>query len=227
MSTIKTQNLIDNVIEYFDGKDGAREKALKVAREISKGATVIIRKVHNRGDLDLAALFSELKVLEKKYKDLKTGLKAYPELYHSTMLENYIQELAEAIIMLELIKNDFKTTKLPDPNKLGLPYTTYFLGLGDVIGELRRCTVDALRKKELSEANKYLDAMEQLYEIIINLNYPDKVLPLRRKQDIARSLIEKTRSELVFAVSGDSVVENINDLKRDLNSYYKKIVRKN
>jgi translin len=69
--------------------------------------------------------------------------------------------------------------------------------------------------------------MEALYDIIIVLNYPDKVLPLRRKQDVARALIEKTRGELAFAVSEYSLVENISDLKSDLENYYKNVVRKN
>jgi len=129
--------------------------------------------------------------------------------------------------MLALIKNNLDVSKLPDPDKLGLPYITYLMGVGDVIGEFRRFCLDALRNQQLSEATRYLDTMEELYEIIINLNYPDKVLPLRRKQDIARALIEKTRSELVFAMSENNLVENISELKSDLKLYYKNVVRKN
>ena len=151
----------------------------------------------------------------------------YPEILHSTMVENYIQEYAEAIIMISMIQNNLNTTKLPDPDKLGIPYTTYLLGLSDVIGELRRSTLDALRQKELDNAIQYLEAMEKLYDFIIDLNYPDRVLPLRRKQDVARALIEKTRSELAFAVSEYSLVENISGLKSKLDLYYKKVVRKN
>ena len=68
--------------------------------------------------------------------------------------------------------------------------------------------------------------MEALYDFIIDLNYPDKVLPLRRKQDVARALIEKTRSELTIAISEFSLVENISELKSDLKTYYKKVVTK-
>jgi translin len=227
MTHIKIQDLLEKLTKYFNGKEQVREKTLKLSREISKNSTTIIRKIHKQSTSDLPELQNDLKTINKKYKDLKAYMSSYPEVYHSNMVENYIQEYAEAIIMLDLIKSNFKITKLPDPDKLGIPYTTYLLGLGDVIGEFRRCTLDALRRRELPSAIRYLEAMEQLYEVIIDLNYPDKVLPLRRKQDVARALIEKTRSELAFAVSEYGLVENITELKTDLDRYYKNVVRKN
>ena len=227
MNNIKLKDLNEKFTRYFNGKDGTREKALKLSRTISKRSSAIIRKLHSHSTSNLSELLHELQELKKEYKKLKAILSTYPELYHSNLVENNIQEYAEAIIMLTLIKNNLKITKLPDPDKLDMPYSTYLLGLSDVIGEFRRCTLEALLKKDISEARKYLETMEQLYEIIINLNYPDKVLPLRRKQDIARALIEKTRSELAFAMSEYDLVENISELKSGLNSYYKKIVRKN
>ena len=68
-----------------------------------------------------------------------------------------------------------------------------------------------------------MDSMEQLFDVIINLNYPDGVLPLRRKQDVARALIEKTRGELAFAVSEFSLKENISDLRIELKKHYEKV----
>ncbi|WP_455393015.1 hypothetical protein, partial [[Eubacterium] cellulosolvens] len=209
MSDINTQQLSNRLTKYFDGKEEVRENALKLAREIAKGSTSIIRKLHSHRQLDLKPLLEQLKPLNSKYKKLTTELKKYPELYYSNMVENYIQEYAEAIIMLNIIRNNLNTTKLPEPEKLGIPYTTYLQGLGDVIGEFRRCTLDALRKNELQDATRYLDAMEELYDFIIDLNYPDRVLPLRRKQDVARALIEKTRGELTFALSEYNLVGNI------------------
>ena len=226
MTTTKDQGLLEKFTRYYDGKDAARELALKLARELSKESSIIIRKLHNKNTNDLTQLLPELNALKSKYEALNSSMSAYPELLHSNMVENNVQEYAEAIIMLTLIKNKLEISKLPDPDKLDLPYTAYLLGLCDVIGEFRRCTLDALRNKDVQNAGKYLDTMEQLYELVINLNYPDRVLPLRRKQDVARALIEKTRSELVFAVSEYGLVENITDLKRDLKNYYKKNIRK-
>lgn len=223
---INTTELIEKFTGYFDGKDDAREQAIKLSREISRGSTVIIRKLHDQDKLDLQALASNLKTIEKKFKELKKILSGYPKLFHSNMIDNDLQEYAEATIILNLFKNNFKIKDLPNPDSMGIPYSAYLLGLSDVIGELRRCTLDAMLRKDLARANVYLDIMEKLYEIIIKLNYPNGVLPLRRKQDVARNLIEKTRSELAITVSEYSLGEHISSFKKDLKTYYKNIGRK-
>lgn len=227
MNNKKLNILNKKFIKYFDGVDAAREKALKQGREISKRSSAIVRQLHSQKTKNTANLFKDLEIIKNKFQNLKTELKNYPKLYYSNMLENFVQEYVEATIMLTLIKNKLKLTKLPDPDNLGVRYSTYLLGLSDVIGELRRCTLDAIRKQKLSEAGAFLDTMEHLYDFIIDLNYPDGVLPLRRKQDVARALIEKTRSELAFAVSEYSLKEDLSDLKFELKRHYGKVKRKN
>lgn len=227
MTPIKIDRLNKKFTKYYDAKEEAREQALKLAREISRDSTAIIRRVHSQGNENVPKLMAGLKEINKKYKDLKKLLVPQPELNYSNFVENYLQEYAEVSILLTLIQNNLNITKIPDPDELGLPYTTYILGLSDVIGEFRRCALDELRIKELGKANAYLDAMEELYDIIINLNYPNGVLPVRRKQDVARALIDKTRGELAFLASEFSLEDNISDLKSELSSYYKKVARKN
>jgi hypothetical protein len=41
--------------------------------------------------------------------------------------------------------------------------------------------------------------MDRIYEAIMNFDYPPALLPIRRKQDMVRGLIEKTRGELAVA----------------------------
>jgi translin len=227
MTGKKIKDLKQKFTDYYDKKESLREHGLKLAREISRDSTAIIRNLHTQGTNDITKLFRDLQPIQKKYQDLNAKLKTEPELYYSNFVENYLQEYAEATILLTLIKNNLDLTKLPDPDTLKLPYTTYLLGLADVIGELRRCALDAMLENDLALAKEYLRSMEKLYDIIINLNYTGGVLPLRRKQDVARSLIEKTRSELAVTASEYSLEKNIVDLKNELNSYYKKLVRKN
>ena len=226
MTNSKVQILTGKFVEYFDGLDAVRDEALRSSREISKKSSSIIRRLHSQKTQDLTDLLNELTDLGKKYKELKQRLKPYPELYFSNFIENNIQEYVEAMIMLTLMKNNLKLSTLPNPDTLAVKYSTYLLGLSDVIGELRRCTLDAIRTGELTQATSYMATMEELFEIIIDLNYTDGVLPLRRKQDVARALIEKTRSELAFAVSEYSLKENISGLQNELNKYYKKVIRK-
>lgn len=227
MSNKKIETMTNTFTKYFEKKDAARETALKLSREISRSSTNIIRKLHSTKSEDVSQLITDLNGVKNQFKELKSVLKPHPELYYSKMVSNYTQEYVEATIMLTLIKNDLKVSTIPSPDKLGTDFITYLLGLSDVIGEFRRCTLDAICAEDLRSATAYLAAMEQLFEIIITLNYPDGVLPLRHKQDVARALIEKTRGELAFAVSEHSLKENITGLKKELKHYNKKIVRKN
>jgi translin len=233
MTGSKLSQLNEKFTDHFDGVDSAREDAIKLGRDISKRSSAIVRKLHGRkgrkkNDIpNLDDLVTELDDIKVKYETLKKRLQKYPELFNSNMVENFIQEYVETTIMLNLLKNNLNTNKLPDPDKMGVRYSTYLLGLSDVIGELRRCTLNSIKSQCLSDAENYLETMEELFDVIINLNYPDGVLPLRRKQDVARSLIEKTRGELAFAVSEYSLKENITELRDELSRYYKNVGRKN
>jgi translin len=46
-----------------------------------------------------------------------------------------------------------------------------------------------------------LEMMEEMFLILMKFDYPDAIVSIRRKQDIARSILEKTRGEVAVAVS--------------------------
>jgi translin len=82
---------------------------------------------------------------------------------------------------------------------IGVPPEAYVLGLGDVMGELRRLVLTELKNGNIDGAEKYLQSMETSFEVLMGFNYPDSMLPVRRKQDVARGLIERTRGEVTMA----------------------------
>ena len=41
--------------------------------------------------------------------------------------------------------------------------------------------------------------MEHIYDVIIRFDYPSGLLPIKKKQDMVRGMIEKTRGELAVA----------------------------
>ena len=170
MTDSKLSQLNEKFTNHFDGVDSAREDAIKLGRDISKRSSAIVRKLHGRsrkgrkqnGKPDLDDLIAELDDIKVKYKTLKKRLQKYPELFNSNMVENFIQEYVETTVMLNLLKNNLNTNKLPDPDRLGVRYSTYLLGLSDVIGELRRCTLNSIKNQCLSDAENYLETMEEL-----------------------------------------------------------------
>ncbi len=74
-------------------------------------------------------------------------------------------------------------------------------GVGDATGELRRHILDLIRKKRPEEGEKYLDIMDEYYTQMMSFDYPDAIMHgLRKKTDVARSLIERTRGDLTNAL---------------------------
>ena len=105
---------------------------------------------------------------------------------------------------------------LPTPKELDATDTSYLLGMGDAIGELRRFTLECLRDEDVENASSYLKKMERLYEALLRFKYPNALVSIRRKQDIARSLIEKTRGELTVAVRGRALEKKIEELEKKI-----------
>jgi translin len=66
---------------------------------------------------------------------------------------------------------------------------------------MRRHTLDQMRHGRLDRAETLLDAMDDIYHLLVTLDYPDALTGgLRRTTDAARGIIEKTRGELTVAL---------------------------
>ena len=105
---------------------------------------------------------------------------------------------------------------LPTPEELGVTTSSYLLGLADAIGELRRFSLDALREGRMEDAIRYLEMMEEMFRVLMRFDYPDALVAVRRKQDIARSLLEKTRGEVAVGVSTKALSDKIGRLYEKL-----------
>jgi translin len=88
--------------------------------------------------------------------------------------------------------------------------------MADTIGELRRFSLESLRRGDTPAAEKYLDIMEELFLVIMRFDYPDAIISIRRKQDIARSVLEKTRGDVSMAVSSERLQLRLTDLEKRL-----------
>jgi translin len=176
----------------LDEKDQIREIALKSSRAIIRLAGGALKGVHR--DEDVGAHLSELK---DEVSRLSSLLAEHPDLAHSGYVESAFQEFAEVCITMNIIKED----DVPLPEEVGVGSVPYLLALGDTVGELRRLSLEALRRGDTVKANHFLDRMEDLYHALIRFNYPDAVVAIRHKQDVARSLLEKTRGDVAVASS--------------------------
>jgi translin len=185
-------NIVNKIEKNIDDKDKVRESALKSSRDIIIGCRKAIQQIH-QGLMKEAN--NNIKKSSVKLSKLYELTKTYPDLYHAGFVENAAQELVEANCLYNIMSGK----DLPDPDKIQTTYSSYLLGLCDLVGELRRKTLDSIRNGDSKKADSYLDMMEEIYDVIIRFDYPSGLIPIKKKQDMVRGLIEKTRGELAVA----------------------------
>ena len=184
--------IVNKIEKSIDGKDKIREQALRSSREIIIRCRKAIQCIHQ--DLMKDAK-SSIKKASDKLQDLYSLTGDYPELYHAGFVENAAQELVEA----QCLYNIMKGKNLPDPDEIQTTYSSYLMGLCDLVGELRRKALDSIRSGDAKNADECLNMMEEIYDVIIRFDYPSGLIPIKKKQDMVRGLIEKTRGELAVA----------------------------
>jgi len=205
------ENIISKIREVLDEKDQVRENALKITRETVRLSAEAIRAIH-RGELENAK--NMIKDVKEKLEDLATELRGHPDIYFSGYVYSAYQEYVEAAVLLSILDG----SKIPSPEDLNVPYVPYLLGLGDVVGELRRQILDAIRKDQLDQGEFFLGIIEEIYEALSTLGYPNAIVPgLRHKCDVARNILEKTRGDLTNAIHRNRLLKGIQSLMEKLN----------
>jgi translin len=100
--------------------------------------------------------------------------------------------------------------------EVGTNSTAYLLGMLDFVGELRRMTLDALRKGKADEAQKLLSAMENVYEDLMSLDRTSILPNFRRKLDAARRILETTRGDVATDLRRVSLEKALRSVERKL-----------
>jgi len=184
--------IVDKIEKTIDDKDKIREKALRSSREIIINCRKSIQQIHQN---KLGDALDNIKKATNKIQELYNLTKNHPDLYHAGFVENAAQELVEANCFYNIMIGK----DLPDPDEIKTTYSSYLMGLCDLVGELRRTSLDSIRKGKAKKADNYLEMMEEIYNVIIRFDYPAGLVPIKKKQDMVRGLIEKTRGELAVA----------------------------
>jgi translin len=188
------RKFVGEMRRYFNTQTKLRERLSNLSKKIVRNSSRAIIAAHRRDEK------SSLKLLERAESDLKTLTEATrknPQFltYGAVLLAQ--QEYAEA----RLFKNLVERGELLPPKRVGVPYPCYLSAVGDVVGELRRRTLDAIRTNDLEDAEKTLRLMEDLFELLMEFDYREAVLPgMKKRQDVARQILEKTRGDLTLAL---------------------------
>jgi translin len=178
----------------LDAKHRAREVGLSNARQAIRCCANAIRAVH-RGDRKAA---DALLVEARELLDVaEATLAAHPDVYYAGFLQDAQKEYAEAQATRALVTGE----PLPPPEDVGVGDAPYLNGLAEAVGELRRHLLDVLRAGDVARAGELFEAMEEIHAVLVDLDFPDAMTGgLRRSTDVARAIIERTRSDLTLTV---------------------------
>ncbi|HUG16819.1 MAG TPA: haloacid dehalogenase [Thermomicrobiales bacterium] len=191
----------ETVLARMDATNSARERALSETRQIVRMSANAIRAVH-RDDYDEANRL--LKDARSMQDALVAELRAHPAIYWSGYVQDAQKEFAEANIVLGIISG----RGLPSPEDLAVEDAGYLNGLGEAAGELRRYVLDGLRRWQPQRAEALLGAMDDIYGLLITVDYPDAVTGgLRRTTDMVRGVLERTRGDLTLALQQRVLLE--------------------
>jgi len=206
----KLEHIADQIRQTFDTRTAARDQALAQARQLTRACSLAIRAVHR----DEADVMQEHLAEARKLADsLKGGLDKHADLFYAGYTQDALKEFVEANVTCALIQNQ----PLLTPEELGVSGFTYLNGLAEVIGELRRRTLDILRHGYSQEAERLLGIMDDIYSVLVTMDYPDAITNgLRRQTDLARSIIEKTRGDITFSLRGEHLEQAIGRLSAQL-----------
>ena len=85
------------------------------------------------------------------------------------------------------------------------------------IGKLSYHDFEGVTVRE-EEAERLLGLMDDIYGVLVSMDYPDAITSgLRRQTDVARSIIEKTRGDITFSLRGEHLEQAIGKLIGQLN----------
>jgi translin len=166
----------------------AREIALPACRRAIRASGSSIRAVHRREPERARTLAAEAVAALREAQDAVA---------HAGFLHDAEREVAEAHLTAALIDG----APLPGPEQLGVDGAPWLKGLAEAASELRRYTLDRLREGDLEQGEALLGAMDDAYDVLVTVDFPDAITEgLRRTVDALRAVLERTRGDVTATV---------------------------
>jgi len=202
--------IADSVRAYLDAKHQAREHALPLTREVVRLSANAIRNVH-RANFDVAdELLAKAKA---NLEQTEASLRDHRDIFYAGFVHDAQKEFAEAHTTLALIAG----RPLPTPEALGVMGAAYLNGIGETVGELRRHLLDVLRSGDIQHCEEVLDAMGEIYGVLVTMDYPEAVTAgLRRTADAMRGILERTRGDFTMAATQHRLEAKLEDFQKRL-----------
>ncbi|MEX1009034.1 MAG: haloacid dehalogenase [Acidimicrobiia bacterium] len=180
--------------DALECKHRTRETTLLAARTAIRSCGTAIRAVHRREFREARELIA---VAAAYLAEADAALEEHPDVRYAGFIHDAKKEFAEANLTLAFVADN----PIPTAAELGVEVQAYLNGMAEAASELRRQVLDCLRRNENEEAERLLAVMDDVYGLLITIDYPDALTGgLRRTTDALRAVLERTRGDVTTAL---------------------------
>jgi translin len=207
---VDLQDIAEQAQAYFDAKTAARDQMLGASRRSIRASANAIRALH-RYEWDLAH-----RLMEESRTAIDEGLAAiaeYPDLRSTGYVQDAQKEYAESRITEAVVTGG----EIPSREELDVDWAPYLNGMAEAVGEARRHALDLFRAGDTERAESLLSTMDDIYAVLVQMDYPDAVTGnLRRSTDVTRGIMEKTRGDLSLSIVQRRLIDALEDHAREV-----------
>ncbi|MCL5446533.1 MAG: haloacid dehalogenase [Actinobacteria bacterium] len=190
----RLDDLGDSALAVLEKAHQAREMALGECRHVIRSCSVAIRSVH-RSQHEVA--LQNMAAAEVHLRSAQSVLSDHPVLAATGFLHDAEKEYVEARSVWSMIHGE----ALGGFTDLGVEVAAWLCGLTEAASELRRYLLDRMREGDLERAQELFEMMEDIYGVLVTIDYPDALTGgLRRHVDALRAVMERTRADLTVTV---------------------------
>ncbi len=189
-----TVPFLDAALRELEKLNDLREESILLSRKLMAICRTSIVKIRHLNEL----LKTEEKLREVINKVNSFLRKCVDEIGYidesmRASLSPVLQEAVEGISLSRILRG----APVPSHKELLVSPKEYLLGIADAIGEIRRVTLQYLMEEDIAKAQNLISKMEEIYEVLNSAVFPDSLVPIRKKVDLARILIDRTLSEFI------------------------------
>ena len=184
--------IVEQIRAQLTATNQLRDETLNRSRSLIRACAESIRAMHRHEWEEASAMLDAARAAAA---EMVAPLKEYPMLYHAGYTQDALKELVEAHLLFAVLRGE----PAPQPDALQVTPATYLRGMSEAATEARRFVLDLMRRGQIAEAEPYLDFMDEVYSLLITVDFPDSITDgLRRYTDVLRNVLERTRGDLTL-----------------------------
>jgi translin len=188
------RELVDDATASLTAANEAREIGLPACRRVIRASGSAIRSVHRLESAEASAFIADA---ERALREAQGALADHPAVAYAGFLSDAEKEFVEAKLTFAFVDG----SPLPSAATLAVMPPSWLKGLAEATSEMRRHLLDRLRSGDLDRGEELLTLMDDVYDALITVDFPDAITGgLRRTLDALRAVLERTRGDVTTTV---------------------------